>query len=300
MYAPGVTKTTTVAADLTTMTPADVDGALAAIHVRGYRADAAADRADHDARRYRQCLLDVDGANRYGTYNADTAARLRADADTARDAAAAIWVEAAPYHAEYVRRGRWTRAFLVDNTGGHVHSSPNCGTCYPTTQYVWLPELSDHAEAEIVAAAGEAACTVCYPTAPVDGLRRRCTIEAPARRAARLAREAAKATRDAAKTAKAITAADGGPLRVYQWTAPAQQRRTRAGTVTVPARDVYDTLATVHAARGWLTDQHERRQPTARPEDVAAVAAAVAAKEGKGKTAAQVIDEARARAARRG
>ena len=29
----------------------------------------------------------------------------------------------------------WTRAFLVINSNGHVHSSMDCNTCFPTTRY---------------------------------------------------------------------------------------------------------------------------------------------------------------------
>lgn len=64
-------------------------------------------------------------------------------------------------------RGGWNRAFLVANTNGHVHSSMDCSTCRPTTQYAWLTDYSGADENEIVAAAGHRACTTCYPSAPV-------------------------------------------------------------------------------------------------------------------------------------
>lgn len=63
---------------------------------------------------------------------------------------------------EFERRGGWTRAFLVNNSNGHVHSSMQCSTCTPTTRFHWVTEYSDSTEDEIVAAAGERACTVCY------------------------------------------------------------------------------------------------------------------------------------------
>jgi hypothetical protein len=73
-----------------------------------------------------------------------------------------------PLDQEFARRGGWNRAYLVVTNGsGHVHRSMNCSTCYPTTQYHWMTDYSDHTEAEIVEAAGERACTVCYPSAPV-------------------------------------------------------------------------------------------------------------------------------------
>jgi hypothetical protein len=75
----------------------------------------------------------------------------------------------APLEAEHTRR-QWTRAFLVLTSGhGHVHKSMSCRTCYPTTLFHWFPEWSGRDEAEIVAAAGERACTVCYPSAPCTG-----------------------------------------------------------------------------------------------------------------------------------
>jgi len=67
----------------------------------------------------------------------------------------------------------WTRAFLVTNSNGHVHSSMNCSTCNrngKATTFAWVTDFSDHDEAQIVAAAGWRACTVCYPTAPVVGM----------------------------------------------------------------------------------------------------------------------------------
>lgn len=84
-----------------------------------------------------------------------------------------------PYSDEYDRRGGWARAFLVQNVGGHVHSSMGCSTCYPGTQYAWLTDYSGKSEDEIVYASGELACTVCYPSAPVDVLKRVGEIRRP-------------------------------------------------------------------------------------------------------------------------
>jgi hypothetical protein len=73
---------------------------------------------------------------------------------------------------EFIRRGGWTRAFIVRGNDGHIHKDMHCRTCRITTQYGWLPEYSGKDEAEIVADAGDRACTVCYPSAPVDVLKR--------------------------------------------------------------------------------------------------------------------------------
>ena len=112
-----------------------------------------------------------------------------------------------PLNAEF-RRRPWTRAFLVQNAGGHVHSSMSCSTCFPTTWYAWMVDYSGKDETEIVEAAGEAACTICYPSAPVDVLKRPTRMFGPdqiAAQAARDERAAAKAVRDAKKIAKGLT-----------------------------------------------------------------------------------------------
>jgi hypothetical protein len=62
----------------------------------------------------------------------------------------------------------WSRFFLVISSAGHVHSSPCCSTCRPTTRYGWLPQLSGQTEAEAVAELGPTLCTVCFPSAPLD------------------------------------------------------------------------------------------------------------------------------------
>lgn len=61
----------------------------------------------------------------------------------------------------------WSRFFLVTSSAGHVHSSTHCPTCYPTTTYGWLPNLSGKSEEEAVKELGPALCSVCYPSAPV-------------------------------------------------------------------------------------------------------------------------------------
>lgn len=60
----------------------------------------------------------------------------------------------------------WSRFFLVPD--GHIHSSMGCSTCFPTTQFMWLYELSGLTEAQAVAEYGEILCSVCYPSAPVE------------------------------------------------------------------------------------------------------------------------------------
>jgi hypothetical protein len=110
----------------------------------------------------------------------------------------------------------WTRAFLVINANGHVHSSMECSTCFDTTRYNWLVQYSNDDEATIVADAGQDACTVCYPSAPADVLNRPSRIVT----ADKIAKAQAKADRDAKRQAKIEKAkasaptASGEPLKV--------------------------------------------------------------------------------------
>lgn len=62
----------------------------------------------------------------------------------------------------------WSRFFLVNNAGGHIHSSMHCSTCHPTTSFSWLPTLSGLTEKDAVDAHGAILCTVCFPSAPVE------------------------------------------------------------------------------------------------------------------------------------
>ncbi len=115
-----------------------------------------------------------------------------AELETARE-------EMAPLLA-IARAGAWRRFIFVP--GGHVHNF-GCSTLHFTTARIWIPEYSGADEAELVEAAGERACTVCFPSAPVD---RPTTIpelvkereereaEAAERAAKREAAEAAKIT----------------------------------------------------------------------------------------------------------
>ena len=92
----------------------------------------------------------------------------------------------------------WTRAFLVINSNGHVHSSMDCNTCFPTTRYQWLVQYSNDDEKTIVEDAGEDACTICYPSAPAEVLNRPSRIVT----ADKIAKAKAKAERDAKREAR--------------------------------------------------------------------------------------------------
>lgn len=177
------------------------------------------------------------------------------------------------FNNEYADCG-WTRAFLVLNTGGHVHKDRHCSTCYPTTSYGWLPQLSGSSENEIVAASGSDACTICYPSAPVESLSRPRTAlhqtEVEAQQA-REAKAAAKAAKDAAKAAKALLAPVPGP---------------------------HGKIETILAAKTFLTDAAGwPTHPYYTPEKVRPVAEALSAKTGE--TVEDILAAAAKRAAKR-
>jgi len=124
----------------------------------------------------------------------------------------------------------WTRAFLVVNNNGHVHSSLHCSTCFPTTRYQWLIQYSNDDEATIVDDAGQDACTVCYPSAPAETLNRPSrivTADKIAKAQAKAEREAKKAERIAKEKANAPTAS-GQPLTYKEgkWTREIKTERS--------------------------------------------------------------------------
>lgn len=218
----------------------------------------------------------------------DTLAALRAE--KAANAAAQ-----APLHSEFRARGGWTRAFLVVTKGkGHVHSSMSCSTCYPTTQYAWMVEYSGQDEATIVDAAGERACTICYPSAPVEVLAkptRMFSAEEITAQQARQDRAAAKVARDAKRLAKALLPT-GEELVVE-----IGQRTTYTGREYMQT----EKFGTLVSARTWLTDAAMWNKGGAHPSypahAVQTVAQAVASKEDK--TVEVVLAEAAKRAAKR-
>jgi hypothetical protein len=145
---------------------------------------------------------------------------------------AELEAEAAPLHALYSEH-RWSRFFLVLNTNGHIHRDMSCSTCFITTDFGWLPELSGLTEADAVEQQGEILCSVCFPSAPVEWTNGRSNTD----KAAKSEREAAKAERLAKKTAKALVPddIDGGLTFLVD-----SNRRER--------------IKTISAAKAWLTD----------------------------------------------
>lgn len=124
--------------------------------------------------------------------------------------------EIRPYTDEYSRRGGWNRVFLATSTGGHAHNGQNCSTCHhgeSRTGFAWLIQYSGKTQDEIVADAGERACTTCYPTAPVNAKGTKMftpdEVEAQKARDERAIQQAKKA-REA--DAKSITTPEGEKL----------------------------------------------------------------------------------------
>ena len=113
----------------------------------------------------------------------------------------------------------WNRAYLVTSSNGHIHKWMDCSTCYASTQFYWLTEYSADTEETIVDAAGELACTVCYPSAPADVLNRPTKIVLQSKvekDKARAEREEKRAARLAKQKAAAPTAS-GEPLLLVSY-----------------------------------------------------------------------------------
>lgn len=181
-------------ANIHTATPVQIDTELAAAWADYYR--------------------EIDSAERYAKY-AETNDTYAEKAAAHREAADAI-IEGpiAILNAEFTRRGGWTRAYLVVNNGtGHVHSSTRCSTTYATTRFAWMIDYADHTQADIIAAAGERACTICYPDAPVDakGTKMFSADEITAQKN-REAREAKRAAAEAAKITLAWVSESNGRI----------------------------------------------------------------------------------------
>ncbi len=223
--------------DLTTATPVEIDTVLADLYDQQYTIGNTIDR------HITSVMHHADAKRIYGnrghTWNmttADAEAKVRTaladgttlayevrshqrtlDAlDEARARRAAVHARQTEIGAEFTRRGGWTRAYLV--TDGHVHSSMGCSTCNNgqyATGFHWLVEFSGGTEADVVKAAADRACTICYPTAPVAtaGPSTLMTPDERTRAEQRGAAAKAKAARLAKKIEKGLTA-DGSEFKV--------------------------------------------------------------------------------------
>lgn len=187
----------------------------------------------------------------------------------------------------------WNRAFLVVNNGGHVHKSMGCSTCYDTTKFNWLPSYSGSDEDQIVADAGERACTVCYPSAPVDVLSRPTKIFSEEERQQVIERDKRRVELAAKKSEKAAKAptASGEPLRVVV----GQRSSYRDPSVTV---DDVEEFKTERTAVTWAVDALAETWRPVNDHEKAAVDVIVAAlAEKRGVASTEVRAEIDAKAA---
>ena len=160
--------------DLSTQSPREIDTALAEIYGRLYRVYDLINQKTRFIKDYTAGLeKKAKGDTRYLYWSEEERDNLVSEREALREEALTIRLETSPYEAEFTRRGGWSRFFLVQNNGGHIHSSMSCSTCYPTTRFGWLPDLSGQTEPEAVAAHGAILCTVCYPSAPSEWTDRR-------------------------------------------------------------------------------------------------------------------------------
>ncbi len=178
----------------------------------------------------------------------------------------------------------WSRAFLVRNGNGHIHSTMNCGTCYPTTQFLWLTEYSGADEDKIVKDAGEMACSVCFPNAPVDYKYRPCVIADPELVEAKRVRDEAKRVRDEARELKGIKDLDGNPLKVYGFGDYREPINTLRSAEIWLVNAGFE-IATFDPERTWQAEKNENRKL-----DFVRVLAAIAKKKNLS------VDEVRAEA----
>ena len=150
------------------------------------------------------------GISYRATYAADQLPAMEA---RLADARIAVTEANALIHELNAQYTGWTRFFIVRNSNGHVHSSTRCSSCNKmgrATDFGWLVDQAGKTEAEIIELAGEGACSVCFPSAPVTTRENQLMLpEVAAMRAER----AAKAAANAAKAAAAgISNRDGSPL----------------------------------------------------------------------------------------
>jgi cytochrome c5 len=199
--------------DLTTATPVEIDTLLAPIWERQASAQS---RIVNYKRREAEIFTTIEKVKRGervlrittaldGIELMEDLARLGRFIVAEGNKLAAAEADAAPYEAEYTRRGGWNRVFLAKSVNGHAHNGTECSTCHNgqyRTAFAWLIRYSGQSEADIVADAGERACTTCYPTAPVDA--KGTKMFTPDEEEAAKARE----EREAERTRKAKEAAD--------------------------------------------------------------------------------------------
>lgn len=101
--------------------------------------------------------------NYIAKYKAET--RYVAQRDEAKAELAIVNVEIEKLNGVFLALGGWERYIIVP--GGHIHNY-GCSTLYVTTQTVEAYMYSAEKVESLIEKAGDRACTVCFPDAPVD------------------------------------------------------------------------------------------------------------------------------------
>lgn len=203
------TQEVTVHKAVRAMTPAEIDTILADISIKRAQNNAwlngALDSIEKETKRY------MDRGQEPSTTGVSRIGQLTVHADKYRAELAELAEFAAPYEAEFKRRGGWLRYFLVTNGNGHVHRGMDCSTCFATTEFAWLIDLADCDEDKMVEEYGEMACTVCFPDAPVHPAWAQSVAE-------REAAEAKKAASRCAGSGTIVSQGDDvdGSMRLYR------------------------------------------------------------------------------------
>lgn len=210
--------------------PAQIDGKLAELYTKKQGASIELSRTVQYAERYRAMAEENPAQNNPYLPKAED---MEGKAKEILGEIEKIQGEMEKYDREFERRGGWPRAFLVANKDGHVHKSMNCSTTYATTEFEWMTDYSGASEGEIVEAAGNKACTECYPSAPVEVLNKPSKMFSKGEIAAQREREERerKAEEKRAKAqAAAVTAEDGGPLTLRYYGYEETVKTERAAT----------------------------------------------------------------------
>lgn len=257
--------------DLSTWTPQQVDTVLAEIHTR---VNAKRVEVAREQRYLAEAKRNLDPTYRwFREYDVErhtkSAAKHEAKIAALHTEIAEISKEAVPFNAEYASRP-WTRAWIVTSSEGHVHNTMDCSTCNKVylkqdgtysdpTEFGWLPQVSGLDEAEIVDLAGEAACTVCYPSAPVVSLSQPNLLDTAERLALKAARTAEKDAKTAERIAKGVTA-DGRPLFIdWEYRGSRYARQNDDPSIVVDGQVFYTAcghkdLKTERAAEMWVVE----------------------------------------------
>lgn len=192
-------------ANLATATPAEIDAEIVATrNLRG--------SVDHSIR-VQQYVFE----NKYSSARECAAAETKIRELIAQENELAT--QERELHGEYNARGGWTRYYLVRNTGGHVHVSMDCITCYADTDFGWMTQFSGTDHDEMGTLSAMAACAICFPglSPEIMAAKRDARVDTPERIADREQRDAEKAVKTAKAAAKAITNPDGTALQLFDY-----------------------------------------------------------------------------------